>query len=138
MTFEGTEDCAVRDCDFIELGGNAVFINAYNRRATVEDCLIRNVGANGIALCGATETMRGDQFFKVLDETIMVKGIVRQKWEGQFHFPTAYRCLLVATNNTPLAATGVVKTPSRMRIRPITCNSLPASSTQNVFRPVPR
>lgn len=80
LTLDGTEDCVVRNCSFVELGGNAVFINAYNRRATVRDCLIRDIGANGIALCGAAETMRGDQFFKVLDETITVKGIVRPKW----------------------------------------------------------
>jgi len=80
VTLDGTEDCAVKNCSFIELGGNAVFINAYNRRATVQDCLIRNIGANGIALCGAAETMRGDQFYKVLDETITVDNIVRQEW----------------------------------------------------------
>jgi len=80
LTLDGTEDCAVKNCSFVESGGNAVFINAYNRRATVQDCLIRDVGANGIALCGAAETMRGDQFFKVLNEAIIVKDVMRPKW----------------------------------------------------------
>jgi parallel beta-helix repeat protein len=80
MTLDGTEDCTVRDCSFVELGGNAVFINAYNRRATVQDCLIRNIGANGVALCGAAETMRGKQFFTVLDETFRKGSFVRRKW----------------------------------------------------------
>jgi parallel beta-helix repeat protein len=82
FTFDGTEHCAVRNCSFVELGGNAVLINGYNRHASVEDCLIQNVGANGIALCGAADAMRGEKFFKVLDETITVKGVVRQKWEN--------------------------------------------------------
>lgn len=80
VTLEGTEDCTVKNCSFVELGGNAVFINAYNRRATVQDCLIRNIGANGIALCGAAEAMRGKQFFTVLDETFRKGNFVRRKW----------------------------------------------------------
>ncbi|MHC4502195.1 MAG: PDZ domain-containing protein, partial [Planctomycetota bacterium] len=80
VTLDGTEDCTVKNCSFAELGGNAVFINAYNRRTTVEDCLIRNIGANGVALCGAAEAMRGRQFFTVLDETFRKGNFVRRKW----------------------------------------------------------
>ncbi|OVE82723.1 hypothetical protein BVY04_00200 [bacterium M21] len=80
VTLTGTEDCVIRDCSFIELSGNAVFINGYNRRATVQDCLIKNIGANGIALCGAAETMRGEQFFTVTDETIKKGRLVRNSW----------------------------------------------------------
>ncbi|VGO18302.1 hypothetical protein [Pontiella sulfatireligans] len=81
ITFEGAEDCTVENCSFIELGGNAVFINGYNRRVSVIDCLMQNIGANGVALCGAEETMRGDQFFKELDETLRDGNFVRKRWE---------------------------------------------------------
>jgi hypothetical protein len=80
MTLRGTEDCAVQNCTFSELGGNAVFLDSYNRRSTVRGCLIRNIGANGIALCGAADSMRGEEFFTVLPETLQRGHQVRNKW----------------------------------------------------------
>ena len=32
VLFHGAEDCTVADCEFDQLGGNAVFVNNYNRR----------------------------------------------------------------------------------------------------------
>ena len=80
MTLRGTEDCAVQNCTFSGLGGNAVFLDSYNRRGVVRGCLIRNVGANGIALCGAADSMRGEEFFTVLPETVQRGNQVRNKW----------------------------------------------------------
>ncbi len=91
VTLRGTEDCKISNCKFAELGGNAVFIDAYNRRTVVQGNVIRNVGANAIAVCGASETMRGDQFFKVLDETFKAGRLVRNKWatpKGWYGLPT--------------------------------------------------
>jgi len=80
MTLRGTEDCSVQNCTFSELGGNALFLDSYNRRGVVRGCLIRNVGANGIALCGAPDSMRGEKFFTVLPETVQHGHQVRNKW----------------------------------------------------------
>ncbi|MEN8126399.1 MAG: hypothetical protein ABFR90_01195 [Planctomycetota bacterium] len=80
ITLRGTENCIIRECDFFELDGNAVFLDGYNRHDTVSGCLFRNLGANAVALCGAAETMRGDQFFTVLEETFEAHGQIRNKW----------------------------------------------------------
>jgi len=50
--FEGTEDCALEDSLLDQLGGNAVFVNHYNRRVTVRGCEIARAGASGICLVG--------------------------------------------------------------------------------------
>jgi len=67
---------------------------------------------------------------------------LRANWESApvaLHRPvTAYRCLFVITYNTPLAATGVLRTLSRMRISLTTLRSLPAFRTQKSCFPVPR
>ena len=86
----GTEDCTIQDCTFRELGGNAVFLDGYNRRATVRGCFIHHIGANGLSLCGAASTMRGDQFYTVKEETFKKGRLVRNKWappEGWSNLP---------------------------------------------------
>ena len=36
--FEGTEHCSVENCEFYQIGGNAIFVNAYNRHASIRGC----------------------------------------------------------------------------------------------------
>ncbi len=62
VVFNGAEDAAIEDCDFDQLGGNTVFINNYNRRITVRGCLIRESGANGVALIGDPQAVRNPLF----------------------------------------------------------------------------
>src|SRR5208282_6078462 len=40
--FQGTEDCALENSFLDQVGGNAVFINDYNRRLAVRACRIAN------------------------------------------------------------------------------------------------
>ena len=49
---DGAEDCPLEDCCFDQLGGNAVFVNNYNRRVTVRGCDIAKAGASGVAFVG--------------------------------------------------------------------------------------
>ena len=58
----GTEDCSVDGCDFDQLGGNALFIGGFNRNTTVRGCLIRDCGANGIAIVGDSKAVRSPMF----------------------------------------------------------------------------
>jgi hypothetical protein len=58
----GTEDCEIADCTFDQLGGNAIFVNNYNRRATVRGCLIAEAGANGICFVGDPAAVRNALF----------------------------------------------------------------------------
>ena len=55
---EGTEDCQLLDCTFDQVGGNTVFVNAYNRRFAVRGCLIQASGANGVAFVGDAKAVR--------------------------------------------------------------------------------
>lgn len=55
--FEGTENCALKDCELSDLGGNAVFFNHYNKGSSVEGCHIFNVGGSGVCFVGDINTV---------------------------------------------------------------------------------
>ena len=52
VLFNGAEDCTVADCEFDQLGGNAVFVNNYNRRIRITGCDIHDTGASAVAFVG--------------------------------------------------------------------------------------
>ena len=58
----GAEDCSIENCDFEQLGGNAIFISGYNRNVAVRGCLIRECGANGVAIVGESKAVRSPMF----------------------------------------------------------------------------
>lgn len=60
--FSGAEDCALEDSFLDQVGGNAVFINKYNRRITVRGCRIANAGASGVCFIGDPQAARSPLF----------------------------------------------------------------------------
>ena len=60
--FNGAEDCALEDSFLDQLGGNAVFVNNYNRRVTISGCHISQAGANGICFVGDPQAARSPLF----------------------------------------------------------------------------
>jgi membrane-associated protease RseP (regulator of RpoE activity) len=52
LFLNGVEDCLIEDCVIEKVGGNAVFINNYNRRATVRGCHITKAGGSGVLVIG--------------------------------------------------------------------------------------
>jgi hypothetical protein len=56
---EGTRDCTVRNCWFDAVGGNAVFVNNYNRNATVTGCKFTETGDSAVCLVGTLGTTNG-------------------------------------------------------------------------------
>ena len=52
LRLQGTEDCSIRDSDFSSLGGNAVFVSGYNRRALVEGNRFTYIGESAVCLVG--------------------------------------------------------------------------------------
>jgi hypothetical protein len=60
--FEGAEDCAVDDCFVDQVGGNAVFVNDYNRRIAVRGCHIFRAGASGVCFVGDPRAARNPLF----------------------------------------------------------------------------
>ncbi|MBN2476048.1 MAG: right-handed parallel beta-helix repeat-containing protein [Pirellulales bacterium] len=62
VLFDGAEDCTVEDCEFDQMGGNAVFVNTYNRRVTIRGCNIHDTGASAVALVGDPKSVRSPLF----------------------------------------------------------------------------
>ena len=58
----GTEDVNILDCEFDQVGGNAVFVNNYNRRVKVAGCHIHDVGASGVCFVGDPKAVRNPLF----------------------------------------------------------------------------
>ena len=58
----GAEDCSIEDCEFDQVGGNAVFVNKYNRRIAVRSCHIHHAGANGVAFVGDPNAVQSSLF----------------------------------------------------------------------------
>ena len=58
----GAEDCALTDCTFDQVGGNAIFVNNYNRRVAVRGCIIADAGANGVCFVGDPGDVRNALF----------------------------------------------------------------------------
>ncbi len=76
VLFSGAEDVGIENCDFDQLGGNAIFVNNFNRRVVVRGCLIKDSGANGVAFVGDPKAVRNALFnyskksdFEKLDRT---------------------------------------------------------------------
>ncbi|MBN1443213.1 MAG: right-handed parallel beta-helix repeat-containing protein [Planctomycetes bacterium] len=58
----GAEDCRLIDCELDQVGGNAIFASAYNRRIAVRGCHIHESGANGVAFVGSPDAVRSPLF----------------------------------------------------------------------------
>jgi membrane-associated protease RseP (regulator of RpoE activity) len=52
LFLNGVEDCLIEDCVIEKVGGNAVFINNYNRRVTVRGCHLTKAGGSGVLVIG--------------------------------------------------------------------------------------
>ncbi|MDF7806314.1 right-handed parallel beta-helix repeat-containing protein [Pontiellaceae bacterium B12219] len=58
----GTEDITIANCSFEELGGNAVFIDGYNRRVVIRGNRFHNNGASDVNIVGSPAAVRDPAF----------------------------------------------------------------------------
>lgn len=58
----GTENVSILDSEFDQLGGNAIFVSNYNRRALIKGCHIHDSGASGICFVGDPDAVRDPLF----------------------------------------------------------------------------
>ncbi len=86
VLIEGAENAAVTNCVFDEVGGNAVFVNNYNRNVRVDSNLIYRAGASGIAFVGNPDAVRSPAFeyndavpFSEMDLTPALSQIITPK-----------------------------------------------------------
>ncbi|NML21738.1 PDZ domain-containing protein [Pseudoflavitalea sp. G-6-1-2] len=62
ILMNGTENCVVKNCSFIGIGGNAIMLSNYNKKDTVMGCHIAHIGANAVALIGDPKALRSPSF----------------------------------------------------------------------------
>jgi hypothetical protein len=58
IVFNGSENCSIVDSTLNQLGGNAIFVNGYNRKVSIQGCHIYKVGAGGINFVGDVGAVR--------------------------------------------------------------------------------
>lgn len=58
----GTEDVSILDSEFDQVGGNAVFVNHYNRRSLIKGCHIHDAGGSGVCFVGDPAAVRSPLF----------------------------------------------------------------------------
>ncbi|RRB07634.1 right-handed parallel beta-helix repeat-containing protein [Larkinella rosea] len=59
---ENTENCRIEDCEFAELGGNALMMSRYNRKSIIEGCHFHEIGASAISFVGDSSAVRSPAF----------------------------------------------------------------------------
>lgn len=59
--FENTENCKIRQCNFENIGSNAIFFSAQNICGHVEDCMFDKIGESAICFVGNKEMTIGSQ-----------------------------------------------------------------------------
>ncbi|MDO5971794.1 chitobiase/beta-hexosaminidase C-terminal domain-containing protein [Flavivirga aquimarina] len=62
---EGTEDCLVEGCSFEYIGGNGVFMSAYNRNNKVSGCRFVHTGESAVCFVGSPSAVR---FYQTWDD----------------------------------------------------------------------
>ena len=60
--FNGAEDCALEASFIDQVGGNAIFVNNYNRRIAIRGTQIAKAGASGICFVGDPQAARSPLF----------------------------------------------------------------------------
>ena len=58
----GTENIQILDCEFDQVGGNAIFVNTYNRGTLIKGNYIHHTGASGVCFVGDPNALRDPLF----------------------------------------------------------------------------
>jgi hypothetical protein len=72
VVLTGTEDIQILDSEFDQPGGNAIFVNFYNRRALIKGCHIHDAGASGVCFVGDPKAVR-DPLFEYAETNDLTK-----------------------------------------------------------------
>ena len=62
VVYNGAENCTLKNCDLVDLGGNAIFFNNFNRNNEVSGCQISDIGASAICFVGDPNAVRSPSF----------------------------------------------------------------------------
>ncbi len=62
VVMEGAEYCAVKNCFFNAVAGNAIVFSNYNRHNEISGCRITDIGASGVSFAGDPKAVRSPLF----------------------------------------------------------------------------
>jgi len=62
VKIEGAERCEIKGSEFVDLGGNAIFVSNYNRDVKISNNLIERIGAGAINFVGNPDAVRSPSF----------------------------------------------------------------------------
>jgi hypothetical protein len=62
LVLTGTENVSILDSEFDQVGGNAIFVNNYNRGALIKGCHIHDAGGSGVCFVGDPDAVRDPLF----------------------------------------------------------------------------
>jgi len=106
--FNGAEDCALEDSFIDQVGGNAVFVNNYNRRVVVRGTRIARAGASGICFVGDPRAARSPLFN--YDQTQDLAAIDRTPGPRTNNYPAdclVEDCLITQTGRVEKQTAGI-------------------------------
>ena len=106
--FNGAEDCALENSFIDQVGGNAVFVNDYNRRIAIRGCQIAKAGASGVCFVGDPNAARSPLFN--YDQLQRLEDIDRTPGPKTQNFPAdclVDDCLIYLTGRVEKQTAGV-------------------------------
>jgi hypothetical protein len=106
--FQGTEDCTLENSFLDQVGGNAVFINDYNRRVAVRACRIAKAGASGVCFVGDPQAARNPLFN--YSRVNKLEDLDRTPGPRSDHYPSdclVENCLIYLTGRVEKQTAGV-------------------------------
>ena len=62
VVYDGAENCILKNCTLVNLGGNGIFFNNFNRNCEVSGCQISDIGASAICFVGDPNAVRSPSF----------------------------------------------------------------------------
>ena len=108
VLFNGAEDCALEDGFIDQVGGNAVFVNNYNRRIAIRGTRIAGAGASGICFVGDPCAARSPLFN--YDQVQPLDAIDRTPGPRTSNYPAdclVEDCLITQTGRVETQAAGI-------------------------------
>jgi len=87
LFMEGTENIAITNCEFTNLGGNVIFVSAYNKGVSINNNHIHNCGATAINFVGSPTAVRSPafQYYEFVEHTKLdtIKGPKNNQYPSQ-------------------------------------------------------